>query len=154
MNMSIQKKLVARMKKVGKNRIWLDPDKADKIANAVSREDLRKLLEDKFIVIAEKMGISRSRAKIRLKKKAGKSTGPGKRKGTKKARSPPKKQWMIKIRAQRSLLKKLRNEGKITKRIYRKYYLQAKGNMFRSKKHLIMVLAEKNEFSKGEKNVF
>jgi large subunit ribosomal protein L19e len=41
------------------------------------------------------------------------------------------------IRPIRKKLKELRDEGKIDTRTYRKYYLQAKGGVFKSRPHLV-----------------
>lgn len=49
---------------------------------------------------------------------------------------------MMKIRPMRKALKKLRDEGKITRRVYRDLYLKAKGNAFRNTAHLRTYIAE------------
>ncbi len=49
---------------------------------------------------------------------------------------------MMKIRPMRRELKKLREEGKITRRVYRELYLKAKGNAFRNTAHLRTYITE------------
>ncbi|MHA2249880.1 MAG: 50S ribosomal protein L19e, partial [Candidatus Kariarchaeaceae archaeon] len=52
------------------------------------------------------------------------------------ARYNHKTRWINKIRAQRKYLMGLRDEGYISPSDYRKLYLQAKGNLFRSVRFL------------------
>ncbi|HEU12856.1 MAG TPA: 50S ribosomal protein L19e, partial [Euryarchaeota archaeon] len=88
-----------------------------------------------------KKGNSRSRIrKKQEQKKKGLRTGPGSRKGTKYARLGRKERWIKTIRAVRDELRKLKNEGKIDRKTYRRYYLYAKGGMFRSRAHLLLHL--------------
>jgi large subunit ribosomal protein L19e len=47
---------------------------------------------------------------------------------------------MRQIRAQRRLLKELRDEGRLSPADYRKAYLRAKGGVYRSKAHLLQQL--------------
>ncbi|MFW9926609.1 MAG: 50S ribosomal protein L19e, partial [Candidatus Thorarchaeota archaeon] len=54
-----------------------------------------------------------------------------------------KDRWMMKIRPMRKELRKLRDEGKITSRVYRELYLKAKGNAFRNTAHLRTYIAER-----------
>jgi large subunit ribosomal protein L19e len=83
------------------------------------------------------VGISRGRGKFNTKqKKKGRRRGQGSRKGAKYARFPKKNQWIRTIRALRRFLRSLRDEGRVNKSDYRKYYRKAKGGEFRSKHHL------------------
>ena len=47
---------------------------------------------------------------------------------------------MRRIRAQRDLLRELRNGKKIPPKVYREFYRRAKGGMFRSRSHLLVNL--------------
>jgi large subunit ribosomal protein L19e len=47
---------------------------------------------------------------------------------------------MRRIRAQRNLLRELRDSKKIPPAVYREFYRRAKGGMFRSRAHLIVNL--------------
>jgi len=133
-----QKRLAAKVLKCGENRVWMDPDALEEIAEAITTEDIRRLIREGKITALQKQGVSRARAKVILKqKKKGRRKGQGSRKGKKTARMPRKEQWMIRIRALRKLLRELREEGKITKTEYRKLYMAAKGGQFRSKAHLL-----------------
>ncbi|NPA86843.1 MAG: 50S ribosomal protein L19e [Candidatus Diapherotrites archaeon] len=133
--------LVASMYGVGKERVWVDPDRIEEVASALTKDDLRRLIEFGVIKILQKKGYSRVRAReLKLKKKKGRRRGPGSRKGTPGARLDPKKAWITKIRAIRRLLKRLREKGVIDRKTYRKLYRQAKGGFIRSKAHVIELI--------------
>ena len=66
----------------------------------------------------------------------GRRKGHGSRSGSANSRSPRKQRWMSKIRAQRRVLKELRDESKITPSQYRYFYRKAKGGSYRSTSHL------------------
>jgi len=140
-----QKRMAAEMLKRGRNGVWVDPDGLFKVSNAITREDVEKLIHDGYIKPRKIKGTSRGRARAqRFKRKRGQRRGPGSRKGTQKARSPPKRQWINKIRAQRKYLKNLRDEGYISPNTYRKLYRQSKGNLFRSVRYLNNYIREHN----------
>jgi large subunit ribosomal protein L19e len=133
MNLRPQRKLAARILKVGENRIWIDPDRIDDVAMAIRRDDIRRLIHEGAIRRTPKKGVSRSRAKaLHQKRKRGLRVGVGSRKGKRTARVSGKERWMIKIRAIRRHLKKLRARRLIRPRDYRRLYLLAKGGMFES----------------------
>ncbi|MEF8878918.1 MAG: 50S ribosomal protein L19e [Candidatus Thermoplasmatota archaeon] len=132
-----QRRMAAQLLKCGEKRVWLDLDRADEIAKAVTKDDIRVLIEGEAIKKKQKQGVSRGRGRhLAEQKKKGRRTGAGKRKGAKYARLPHKERWMTTIRALRRYLKKLRDEGKIDRSVYRQYYRKAKGGEFRSKNHL------------------
>jgi len=123
--------------KCGANRVWMDHDRIDEIAKAVTKDDIRILIRGEAIKSKQVKGTSRGRKKINAEqKKKGRRRGYGSRKGAKYARLPRKERWIHTIRPIRSYLKMLRSEEKINKTIYRKYYRKAKGGEFRSKRHL------------------
>ncbi|MHA1338672.1 MAG: 50S ribosomal protein L19e [Promethearchaeota archaeon] len=143
MNIKAQIRMASEILGVGQNSVWIDPEYIDEVLMAISREDIRSLIKDGIIRKKPKKGISSFRSKKRkLEKKKGRHRGYGSRKGKKTARAPKKKQWINKIRPQRRMLKKLREEGKIEKAVYRKYYRLAKGNSFKNTKDMIRHLRE------------
>ncbi len=132
-----QRRMAASILKCGVNRVWMDQDRLDEIAKAVTKEDIRILINGKAITFRQIKGISNGRKKFNTKQKEkGRKSGHGSRKGAKYARLPKKDRWMRTIRSLRKYLKNLREEKQIDKTTYRKYYRKAKGGEFRSKHHL------------------
>ncbi len=132
-----QRRMAASILKCGVNRVWMDQDRLDEIAKAVTKEDIRILINGKAITVRQIKGISSGRNKFNKKQKEkGRKGGHGSRKGAKYARLPKKERWMRTIRPLRKYLRSLRDEKQIDKTTYRKYYMKAKGGEFRSKHHL------------------
>jgi len=132
-----QRRMAASLLKCGTRRVWMDHDRVDEIAKAVTKEDIRLLINGKAIKKKQDKGISSGRKRfIKNQKKKGRRRGQGSRKGAKFARLPRKKQWIRTIRPIRADLKTLRDENKIKKSVYQKYYRKAKGGEFRSRHHL------------------
>ena len=132
-----QRRMAASILKCGVNRVWMDQDRLDEIAKAVTKEDIRILINGKAITVRQIKGISNGRKKLNMKQKQkGRKRGHGSRKGAMYARLPKKERWMRTIRTLRKYLKNLRDEKQIDNTIYRKYYMKAKGGEFRSKHHL------------------
>jgi len=132
-----QRRMAASILKCGLHRIWMDSDRTDEIAKAVTRNDVKILINGKAIKSKQIQGISRGRKKFNQKQKdKGRRKGHGSRKGAKYARLPRKERWIRTIRPIRTYLRQLRDDKSIDKSIYRKYYRKAKGGEFRSKHHL------------------
>lgn len=132
-----QKRMASEVLDVGENRVWFDPDRLEDIANAISRQDIRELIEEGAIQARQKKGVSRGRARVRnSKRKYGHGKGHGKRKGKAGAREARKENWMKRIRAQRKQLREMRAEGEIDSSAYRLLYRKAKGGEFRSVAHM------------------
>jgi large subunit ribosomal protein L19e len=132
-----QKRIAAKVLRVGEGKVWIDPEATGDVADAITREDVRDLIEKGIIKVKQKKGVSRGRARVRANQKAlGRRKGHGSRKGTKGARANKKKQWITKIRALRRRLKELREDDYVDKTIYRKLYNKANGGEFRTVGHL------------------
>jgi large subunit ribosomal protein L19e len=137
MNLKLQRRLAAEILKCGENRVWMDPDELETIAEAVTKEDVRGLIADGLIKRKPVKGTSRARARIKAIQRAkGRRRGHGRRKGKKTARMPRKRRWIIRIRALRKRLRELKESGKLETRTYRILYRKAKGGEFRSVSHL------------------
>ncbi len=137
-----QKRLAAEILDVGRTRVWMDPERLSDIATAITREDIRGLIEEGVIKRRAVVGISRGRARARdLKRAKGHRKGHGSRRGAKGARTPKKEQWMKRIRAQRKLLKSMRDNKEMEPSAYRKFYRKAKGGEFRNVAHLKSTIA-------------
>ncbi|MGC8995200.1 MAG: 50S ribosomal protein L19e [Thermoplasmata archaeon] len=143
MDVSFQKRMAADILKCGISRVYIDPKGLEEVSDAITREDIRMLIKKGLIKKLPAKGNSRARwRKKRLQKMKGRMNGPGNRKGTKYARLSRKRRWISTIRAIRKELKRLKVEGKIDKKTYRKYYRLAKGGMFKSRAHLLMHMKE------------
>ncbi|HEY9206469.1 MAG TPA: 50S ribosomal protein L19e [Candidatus Methanoperedens sp.] len=132
-----QRRLAAEVMDIGVNRVWLDPEASKDIAVALTREDIRKLIEEGKVGKRAIKGVSRGRARELAETRAyGHRKGHGSRSGAKGARRPKKEQWMKRIRALRSRLKELKDNATIDASTYRKLYRKAKGGEYRSRAHL------------------
>jgi large subunit ribosomal protein L19e len=137
MDLKNQRRMASEIIGCGENRVWMDPSRMEDVAEAITRNDIRQLINSKAIKARQKVGISRGRARyIQEQKRKGKRRGHGSRKGAKKARTPKKKAWINTIRPIRAQLKEYRKQELITSSTYRKIYRRAKGGMFRSKARL------------------
>lgn len=136
-DLSTQKRLAAAVLKCGVNRVWFDQTRLSDIESAISREEIRKLVEEGVVKAATVKGNSRGRTRARMENRSyGHQKGYGNRKGRAGARTPSKKQWIQRIRAIRSTLREMRDDGTIDRRTYRKLYRRAAGGQFRSRAHL------------------
>lgn len=151
MNLSTQRRMAASILKVGSGRVWFDSEELEDIDEAVTRADIRGLINDKVIQARQKKGTSRVRANFRMSQKAkGRQSGHGTRKGAKGARLPKKRRWISTIRPIRRTLAELRDSKKIDTPTYRKLYGMSKGGIFRSKAHLNTYIEEKKLITLAE----
>jgi large subunit ribosomal protein L19e len=140
MNLNSQRRIAAAVIGCGENRIWIDPERADEVSVAITREEIRSLIKEGLIKAKPMDSQSRGRARILAKKKKkGRRIGPGTKKGAKYSVVSRKQRWINRIRAQRRHLGELRENRIITVSTYRSLYKKTKGGEFRS-------IAELNRF--------
>ncbi len=140
-DLSNQRRLAAALLKCGEGRVWIDPASQEELADAVTRSDIRSAIKSGVIRRKAIQGTSRVRARRHAAEVArGRHSGPGSRRGTPASRLPRKDRWMRRIRAQRTLLRELRETRRIPPAVYREFYRRAKGGMFRSRAHLMVNL--------------
>lgn len=140
MRLTIQKKLASRLMKASKKRIRFDTERLDDIKEAITKRDVKGLINDGVIIAVQKKGISKARVnpgRNRLKK--GKAT----------ARTPGKREWVNKIRALRQMIKVLKDKKLITQEAAKELYLKAKGGFFRTKRHMRLYIDEKRFIKKN-----
>lgn len=138
MSVKTVRRLAADILKVGESRIWIDPARIEEVEDAVTRADVRRLI--KSGVIRERPPSTPSRGRVRAR--SGRR-GPGSRKGAKGARMTVT--WVEKVRAQRRLLKQLRDKGVVSRSLYRRLCLMVKGGAFPSRRVLMNYIASLKE---------
>lgn len=131
-SLKTQKRLASAVLKCGKRRVWIDPNEADQVSQANSRQAVRKLVKDGLVMKRKTVVHSRARARRHAEaKRRGRHTGFGKRKGTREGRMPTKILWIRRQRVLRRLLRKYREAGKVDRTLYHKFYLASKGTAIR-----------------------
>ena len=119
--------------KVGRNRVWIDPQRIGDVESAITREEVKKLIHEKTIAALPSKGVSRGRAKIiQAKKRRGRRKGQGSKGGSPRATISKKEAWMTKIRALRRRLRELKASRIVTETTYRKTYMIAGSGRFES----------------------
>ncbi|NLI74253.1 MAG: 50S ribosomal protein L19e [Euryarchaeota archaeon] len=151
MDLKNQKRMAAEILDCGYNRVWIDPNRVEDVADAITRADIRTAIASGTIKARPKKGISKGRTRHdQAQRKKGRQRGPGSRKGTTGARTPAKREWIRTIRPIRATLRELRDENQISRSVYREFYMKAKGGMFRSRNHLISHLKSEGHLKEGQ----
>ncbi len=150
--MKSQREIASRVLKCGKSRVWLDPSRIEDISEAITSEDVRRLVKDGVIRAMPKKGNSGFRINfVRMQKSKGRRKGKGSRKGKLGTRMGRKRTWIKRIRTIRKLLKELRDGERIDNRTYRSVYMVSKSGYLRSRAHLMTYLERNNLLKEAEK---
>ncbi len=122
-----QVRVAASLMKCGATRVWVDPAATTKVAAAITRADVRRLIASGAIHKLPVQGTGPA-GKRRYQR-------AGSRKGSTRSRSGGRKDvWLKIVRPQRELLNELK--PKLAPNTYRKIYRMIKGGAFRSKAHM------------------
>src|SRR3989475_6863487 len=101
MSLKNQKLRAASLLGSGKSRIWIDPEETTRVESAITRQEVKSLIDSGRIRLLQKKGVSRGRHRMKSARR--------KKAGSRKAdRSRAKKAWVLKIRAIRRHLQFLR----------------------------------------------
>lgn len=150
MKLDLQKTLASKVTGAGKSRIKIDFEHRDKIKEAITKADIRDLLDEGVISVTPPKSNSRGRAKARLAaRKKGRQRGQGKKSGTNNARNNSKSDWINRIRLQRKLLKSFKDSGLLASGDWKMLYLKAKGGFFKHKRQLLQYM-DQNKLLKKE----
>jgi len=148
MDLKVQKTIAAKVLKCSPQRVKFATDKLATIKEALTRADVRDLINSNIITVEPIRNSSRGRARhIQAQKAKGLRTGVGSRKGTPNARLNEKGVWASKMRNMRAFIKQLKDNGRIEVSLYRELYNKVKGNYFRSRGHIILYLEENALFN-------
>jgi len=128
-----QRRLAAEILGIGRNRVWMDPQRLEDIQLAITKQEIRGLISEGAIRRLPEMGVSRGRARrLHAKRARGERRGAGRRKGGPKARASEQHSWTALIRALRAELATLRKKRVLTPNAYRSLYGLCKGHVFDS----------------------
>jgi large subunit ribosomal protein L19e len=143
MKIGPQKRLASQLLKCSEKKVWLDDERLDEVKEAITKADVKTLINKGLIGLVRTNGQSRVRARKRLEqRRKGRQKGPGTRKGKKTARLSDKERWIVRMRVQREFLKELKTKEIITVPTYRNLYCKSKGGFFRSKRHIKLYIDE------------
>ncbi len=145
MTLEFQKRLAADLLKCGISRVRFDPERLDEIESAITRAEIRRLIQDGAIEKVQAKGVSRARVEKKRRR------GPGSRKGAKYSIVPRKRQWINRVRAQRAYLKKLRDRGLLDRKDYRRLYLYVKAGNFKSVAAMVEFIKSKGMLKRAMK---
>jgi len=127
MNLKTKKQLAARVLGVGVDRVIFDDIRLNEIKEALTRQDIKDLVQSKAISVKEKSG----RRKIK-KRKTKRRMGKIKKKVNKR-----KENYMTLTRKLRKTMRDLRKSGMITNEQCLELRKQIKTKSFKSRAHLM-----------------
>lgn len=151
MILGVQKRMAAGIMKCSPKRIVFDTERLAEIKEAITKTDMRALIEQGVIRKLPERGISQFRKRLaHNQKKKDKRKGHGSRKGAAGARTKRKEAWVNRVRLQRRYLKGLRSSGIVEGAGFVELYKKIKGGFFRSKRHMELYLTEKGILKAGK----
>ena len=139
MSLKTQKRLAARILKVGENRVLFDSTRLADIKEAITKEDVRSLIQEGAISARRIKGISKVRFRKKLlQKRKGLRKGAGSRKGKRIKKRYGKKVWMKKVRVLRRVLTEHKKDLNLES--YWKIRGQIKAGTVKDKRNLLEMI--------------
>lgn len=141
MTIKFVRRAAAEILRRGESAVRIKPSAMQDAEKALTKDDVRNMISGGTVyALKAKHNVSMNSKIMRKKRAEGRRRGRGRRKGTSKARSG--RSWEKKVRSQRFLLNEIRGLGKIDTKLFRKYYLLVKGNIFADKTSLLLHLSD------------
>jgi len=131
MSIATVRRLAADILRVGEGRVRIDPTNLSEVQGALTREDVRSLIE--------KGMVSKKPVQGRASARKGKTRGKGRRRGS---RTSEKEEWMMRVRAQRRFLRMLLEDKALPAESKRSIYNKVKAGMFRNKRAFLLYLKD------------
>ena len=140
MSVSTVKRLASELLGAGQNRVRMNPSEIKRVEEALTRQDVLALIQDKIVYAIPVQG--------RRRKEKRRRRGTGARRGAKTINQ--KEEWMVRIRAQRKYLVELVTKKELNPKFKRLIYGKIKSGIFKNKKSVYLYLKENNMLMKGE----
>lgn len=136
MSIKLTKRIAAQVMRRGENAVKIKKDSVEDAKKAITRDDVRALISKGAIYATkEKHNESRYGSELHSKRQEGRARGPGRKKGTYRARTGV--MYKKKVRAQRRIISMLKEQKIIDNELYKKFYALVKGGTFVTKVQLI-----------------
>lgn len=136
MTIKLTKRIASLLLNRGVTSIRIKESAIAEAEKAITREDVRRLISSKSVYALDaKENLSLYSKLLQKKKAQGRKRGPGRKKGTTKARTTI--EYKQRIRAQRRVIEKLKNEGAFDNEMFKTLYRLVKGGTFASKASLL-----------------
>ncbi|HLI46502.1 MAG TPA: 50S ribosomal protein L19e [Geobacterales bacterium] len=128
MSLKYIRELASKITGAGESRIYIDPEYYDRLSTVISRQEVKKLIEDGIIKVKPKKGQVWKEEKIRKRRQR---RGPGSKKG--KRSKVRKEEYVLRVRGLRRFLRQLYDKGAMDSQTYRTLRLLIKSGTIRSK---------------------
>jgi large subunit ribosomal protein L19e len=136
MSIKLTKRVAAALLKRGVSSVRITPTAVEEARKALTREDVRAMIKSGGVyAIKEKHNLSLYSIALNKKRSQGRKRGQGKRRGSIKARGGV--DYKKSIRAQRRVLRSLKDDRTMDNVMFKKLYLLVKGGSFPNKVTLL-----------------
>jgi large subunit ribosomal protein L19e len=141
MSIKFAKRAASSLLNRGYNSIRIKHESMKEASDALTKEDIRKLISSGVIYATKaKHNLSLKSKMLKKARAEGRRRGAGRRRGTANARSGRK--WEKKVRSQRMLIKELKSMKKIDTKVFNEFYSHIKGNEYATKATVLLHLRE------------